>query len=272
MSHSVRRHLRVAIHAYDATIRQFIPGYEEMLRTAAREMAPAAPGRVLDLGAGTGALAEAILETSQSGTVELVDVDAEMLKQAETRLARFGSRARFTEASFLEPLPRCDGVAASLALHHIPELDAKRALYRRIHDTLEPGGVFVNADATMPAEPAARAATWRGWADHMISHGIEEQRAFEHFEEWSEEDTYFPLEDELAAVAAAGFEAECVWIEVGIAVVVGRKAASRHSRSSRITRAIPAKSATTTSTTKPASLASSSTPSTCPFPISTSSR
>lgn len=221
--HSVRRHLRVAIDEYDATIRQFIPGYEEMLRTTARELAPVSSGLVLDLGAGTGALAEAILETSQSGTVELVDVDAEMLEQARTRLARFGDRARFTEASFLEPLPRCDGVAASLALHHIPELDAKRALYRRIHDALQPGGLFVNADATMPTEPAAREATWRGWADHLMSHGIDEQKAFEHFEEWSEEDTYFPLEDELAAVAAAGFETECVWLEVGIAVLVGRK-------------------------------------------------
>ncbi|MCY3972354.1 MAG: methyltransferase domain-containing protein [Acidobacteria bacterium] len=223
MSHSVRRHLRVATSEYDTTIRQFIPGYEQMLRTAARELAPVSRGLVVDLGAGTGALAEAILESSQAVTVELVDVDAEMLAQARARLARFGSRARFTEASFLEPLPRCDGVAASLALHHIPELDAKRALYRRIHDALEPGGVFVNADATMPSEPAARDATWRGWADHLVSHGIDEQRAFQHFDEWSEEDTYFPLEDELAALAAAGFETECVWREVGIAVVVGRK-------------------------------------------------
>ena len=220
--HSVRRHLRVAIEAYDATIRQFIPGYEEMLRTAARELAPVASGSVLDLGAGTGALAEAILESSPAGTVELIDVDTEMLEQARTRLARFGGRARFTEGSFLEELPPCRGVAASLALHHIPTLDLKRALFRRIHDALEPGGVFVNADATMPADPAAQDATWRGWADHMVSHGIDEQRAFEHFEDWSGEDTYFPVEDELAAMAAAGFEAQCVWREVGIAVLVGR--------------------------------------------------
>ena len=222
-THSVRRHLRVAIDAYDATIRQFIPGYEEMLRTAARELAPVASGLVLDLGAGTGALAEAILESSPAGTVELIDVDTEMLEQATTRLARFGGRARFTESSFLEALPPCHGVAASLSLHHIPTLDLKRALFQRIHDALEPGGVFVNADATMPADPAAQDATWRGWAEHMVSHGIDEQRALEHFEEWSEEDTYFPVEDELAAMAAAGFEAKCVWREVGIAVIVGRK-------------------------------------------------
>ncbi len=220
--HSVRRHLRVATSAYDATIRQFIPGYEAMLRVAARELAPVASGRVLDLGGGTGALAEAILEVG-GGAVELIDIDREMLAQAKTRLARFGPRARFTEASFLQALPRCHGVAASLALHHLPTLDRKGALYRHVFEALEPGGVFVNADATMPAAPAAAEATWRAWADHMVAQGIDERRAFEHFEEWSEEDTYFPLEDELAAVAAAGFEAECVWREAGIAVVVGRK-------------------------------------------------
>ena len=223
-THSVRRHLRVAIDAYDATIRQFIPGYEEMLGVAARELAPVASGLVVDLGGGTGALAEAILESGASGNVELIDVDREMLAQGpRTRLGRFGGRVRFTEGSFLEELPRCNGAASSLALHHVPTLEAKRALYRRIHDALEPGGVFVNADATMPAEPAAGEATWSAWADHMVRQGIARERAFQHFEEWAEEDAYFPLEEELAAVMAAGFDAECVWREVGMTVVVGRK-------------------------------------------------
>ena len=222
-THSVHRHLRVAIDAYDATIRQFIPGYEAMLDVAARELAAVAPGLVLDLGGGTGALAEAILKSRGSGTVEIIDVDREMLAQARTRLAPYAGRVRFTEGSFLGPLPRCSGVAASLALHHIPTLDSKRALYRRIYEALEPGGVFVNADATMPAKPGAREATWSAWADHMVRQGIAEERAFQHFEEWAEEDTYFPLEEELAAVASAGFDAECVWREVGMTVVVGRK-------------------------------------------------
>ena len=222
-SHSVRRHLRVAIDAYDATIRQFIPGYEAMLGVAARELAPVASGLVIDLGGGTGALAEAVLQTGGSGIVELIDVDREMLAQARTRLGRFGERVRFTEASFLGTLPRCNGAAASLALHHVRTLDAKRSLYQRIHDALEPGGVFINADATMPADPAASEAIWSAWADHMVRQGIARERAFRHFEEWADEDTYFPLEEELAAVASAGFDAECVWREVGMTVVVGRK-------------------------------------------------
>lgn len=222
-THSVRRHLRLTIDAYDATIRQFIPGYETMLGVVVRELAPVASGLVIDLGGGTGALAEAILRSGDNGTVELIDVDREMLAQARTRLGRFGNRVRFTEGSFLAALPRCNGAAASLALHHVPTLEAKRALYRRVHEALEPGGIFVNADATMPADSAASEATWGAWADHMVSQGIAREQAFQHFEEWSDEDTYFPLEDELAAVASAGFDAECVWREVGMTVVVGRK-------------------------------------------------
>ncbi len=222
-SHSVRRHLRIAVAEYDTAIRQFIPGYEEMLAEAARALRPAAPGLMIDLGAGAGALSEAILDSVSGAVLELIDIDPEMLNQARTRLARFGDRARFTRGSFLGPLPRCRGAAASLALHHIPAMDTKRELYGRIFEALEPGGIFVNADATMPGEASAREATWRGWADHLGAHGIDEKRAFEHFEEWSEEDTYFPLEDELAAVASAGFAADCVWRKVGMTVIVGRK-------------------------------------------------
>ena len=111
MSHSVRNHLRLEIDSYDETIRQFIPGYEEGLTWAAREIAGIRPTLVLDLGAGTGALAEAMLEHEGVGVVEAIDVDAEMLDRARIRLKRFGVRARFQRCSFESPLPECDAVS-----------------------------------------------------------------------------------------------------------------------------------------------------------------
>lgn len=194
-----------------------------MLAVAASEVTRTNPALVLDLGAGTGALSEAILLAGDSGTVELVDVDLAMLAHARTRLDAFADRVRFTESSFHAPLPRCAGIAASLALHHVRTIDAKRSLYGRIHDALEEGGVFVNADAAMPAESGARESTYRGWVDHMVAHGIGQQEAISHLEKWSEEDTYFALDEELAAVSAAGFEAACVWRQGPMAIVVGRK-------------------------------------------------
>jgi len=223
MSHSVRRHLRVEIEAYDEAIRRWIPGYGDMIATAARAVAEVSPQHVFDMGAGTGALAEAILRHPEVGVVELIDIDAEMLERARHRLRPFGGRTRFALRSFTDPLPLCDGVAASLALHHVRAFDDKAALFGRIFRALRPGGVFVNADATMPSDEAGRTACFAAWAGHMARSGIDEAQARAHFAEWAEEDTYFPLDDELAALAAAGFEARCLWREDPSTVVVARR-------------------------------------------------
>ncbi|HSW29838.1 MAG TPA: class I SAM-dependent methyltransferase [Longimicrobiales bacterium] len=223
MSHSVSRHLRVDVEEYDASIRRFIPGYETMLGEAAAAVAAVGPALVLDLGAGTGALSDALLAHPEVGVVELLDVDEEMLARAQERLAGRGARARFAVRSFHDPLPECDAVAASLALHHVRTLEEKAALFGRVYAALRPGAVFVNADVTMPAEEPARAEAWRGWAAHLVASGIEEARAWEHFAEWADEDTYLPLEAELAALEGAGFAARCAWRDRVSTVVVARK-------------------------------------------------
>ena len=115
MDHSVVKHLRVEVEAYDASIRQFIPDYETMLAQTARCVAESAAESVVDLGAGTGALSEAVLTHCPHCRVELVDVDGEMLDQARERLKPFRSRVRFTRRAFQGALPRCDAVIASLA-------------------------------------------------------------------------------------------------------------------------------------------------------------
>ena len=223
MSHSVRRHLRVEIEAYDKTIRAFIPAYEEMLTRAADAVAETKPKKVIDLGAGTGALAQAVLQRCKEASVELIDADAEMLAQARERLAPFAARVQYTERAFQGALPACDAVVASLALHHVPTLAEKRTIFCAIHAALRPGGVFINADATMPADRSARQAEYETWAAHLVSCGIPSERAYSHFAEWADEDTYFPLADELAALTDAGFDAACLWRVVPVAVIKATK-------------------------------------------------
>jgi SAM-dependent methyltransferase len=143
--------------------------------------------------------------------VELWDVDDAMLAVARERLGGFGDRARFIHRSFGENLPGCDGVMASLALHHVLSLESKTALYRRIFRALRAGGVFANADVTIPADPAGHQIAYRQWADHLVASGIPEERAWQHFDEWSGEDRYFSLEEELGALQSVGFRAEAPW-------------------------------------------------------------
>lgn len=223
MSHRARKHLHLGNDAYDDAIRRFIPSYEPMLAIAAEAVAAVEPELVLELGAGTGALSEAMLQRPGIRTVELLDVDPEMMEQSRRRLARFGDRVRFTLRSYDEPLSLGDAFAASLSLHHIATLEAKSALFARVYDALRPGGVFVNADANMPIDRGDRERLYQFWADHLVVSGIAEDRAWQYFEEWSEEDTYFPIESELRELAKIGFEAEYVWRDGPVGVTVAKK-------------------------------------------------
>jgi tRNA (cmo5U34)-methyltransferase len=214
VAHSVKQHLAVDADAYDVEIRRFIPDYDDMLATGVELLAALAPpaGHVLDLGGGTGALSAAVLAAMPEVRITILDVDRAMLSEARRRLARFGDRVEFREASFLDPLPGADAVMASLALHHVHDLGAKTELYRAIHAALAPGGVFLNLDAAVTEGPRLNALVFERWAGRMAEHGITEAEARGHFAAWADEDRYFPLDEELAALRRAGFaEVECFW-------------------------------------------------------------
>lgn len=214
MSHSVKRHLDVDADAYDVQIRRFIPYYDDKLATAVELLAALAPAdaHVLDVGGGTGALSATVLRALPGVRVTLLDVDTDMLAEAQRRLASFGDRVAFKEGSFLDPLPAADAVVASLSLHHVHDLGRKTEVYRAIHDALAPGGVFLNVDAAVTDSPRLRALVFDRWAAEMAAHGIADSEARAHFAAWAEEDRYFPLDAELGALRAAGFaEVECFW-------------------------------------------------------------
>ncbi|MBA3453581.1 MAG: class I SAM-dependent methyltransferase [Deltaproteobacteria bacterium] len=212
--HRVATHLGVDPAAYDAQIGRWVPGYEDMIATVVSilgDVLPADP-LVIDLGAGTGALAGAILAGIPRARLVLIDIDPTMLEGAATRLARFGPRSELRRASFDDALPPCDAVVASLALHHVAELDRKRALYGRIYTALRPGGVLLSADATVHEDGPEHARFYREWAARMATAGIPAEEARGLFAQWALEDRYLPLATELTLLAEAGFpRPECFW-------------------------------------------------------------
>ena len=223
MAHSVQNHLHIAVADYDRVIRTYIPGYEEMLDTVAWWLGAIVPndGKVIDLGGGTGSLAEAILSRLPEIHVEIWDVDPQMMELARERLSSFGNRATVREQSFLEKMDPCDAVVASIALHHIPKMETKRDVYANIHSALRTHGVFLNADATIDDTEPGRAAMYRWWSRFMGTKGISETEAYKLFEEWATEDTYQPLTDELAALGKAGFRRPEVFWKFGPMTVYG---------------------------------------------------
>lgn len=223
-THSVEQHLGLKIEDYDREIRRLVPHYDELVSEGLellRRLAPARPV-VLDVGAGTGRMAAAVLDALPEARVILLDVDPTTLGEAKKRLATAGERADFVLGSFLEPLPACDAVVASLSLHHIRDLETKARVYRSIRESLPPGAPFLNLDASVSAEPTISKLTFDRWAASMATHGIAETAARQHFSDWASEEHYFSLADELTALRSAGFtNPEVFWRKGPLAIYGG---------------------------------------------------
>jgi tRNA (cmo5U34)-methyltransferase len=192
---------------------------------------------VIDLCAGEGLLAEAVLGAQPEATVFGLDGSPAMRAAAERRLLRFGARFR-TAACDLHRLAIPAGaprraIVSSLALHHV-EHAAKPALYRALHDALAPGGALVVADLVRPATPAGWELAAAGWdaavqaADAAGAAGGAVWQRFQD-ERWNwfrfpdEMDRPAPIAQELDWLRAAGFTGVDVhWADCGHAIFGGR--------------------------------------------------
>jgi tRNA (cmo5U34)-methyltransferase len=134
---------------YDAPRRRLVPEFDRFYGTTVELVAELGQptARILDLGAGTGLLSEAILRALPAAQLTLLDADADMLFLAHQRL---GDNATYIIADITDPLPRgpFDAIVSALAIHHLSD-DAKQDLFRSILTRLSPGGVFVNAEQVL---------------------------------------------------------------------------------------------------------------------------
>lgn len=224
--HSVHEHLGIVPQEYDRKIRTLVPGYERMLSTIGWWLSQTVPqqGRIVELGGGTGALAEAVLRKLPDVRIDIWDIDLGMLGVARERLRDFSERVTLREKSFAEPLDKCDAVIATLSLHHIPTLDAKGAVYANVFAALSPNGIFLNGDCTIDFTEPAHSVTLRYWLEFMSQHGISEAEGRKHFADWAKEDTFQQIFDELTLLSQAGFRRpEIYWREGPMAVYGGMK-------------------------------------------------
>ena len=154
--------------------------------------------RILELGIGSGETAARLLQAHPSAHLVGIDSSAEMLRGAAARLP--ADRVALREQDLADPLPPgpFDLVASALAIHHL-EGEAKGELFRRVAAVLMPGGAFVFGDVVVPEDPA----------DTVID---------------NEPGYDFPsrVDDQLAWLRLAGFEASSSWSRRDLAVITAR--------------------------------------------------
>lgn len=219
----VATHLGIRLRDYDAMIRTFIPDYEEMLDEAAsalRLVTRRSPV-IVELGIGSGALALRCVAVAPRARVIGLDVDPEILALARRRL---GPRLTAHSGNFVAaPLPACDVIASSFALHHVRTRARKAAIYRRCFRALRARGLIVIADCCLATDRRQRMTDREAWRAHL-EESYSPARAEGFLRAWAKEDVYFPLADEIDLLERAGFSVDVRWRRRSFAVVVGRKA------------------------------------------------
>jgi len=215
-------HLGIKPGEYDKMIATLIPHYSQLLDAAAAAVdvvARTAPA-VVDLGTGSGTLAQRIMRVRPRARLIGIDSDAAMLATATRRL---GGNIQTIEENFERiPIPRCDVVSASFSLHHIPTGRRKAAVYKRCFQSLRPGGMFVSADCYLASSAIVQKRNREAWLNHL-QRVYTRKKAESFLRTWAKEDVYFTLDREIELLKEAGFEVEVTWRKDSFAVLVGLK-------------------------------------------------
>lgn len=114
--------------------------------TIARELRAQRLGReILEIGAGSGSVAEQLLSESPQLAWTAIDLDPHMTAAAATRLREFPNASAKTADATALPFPNesFDTVVSCLMLHHV--IDWERAV-AEIARVLRPGGTFAGYD------------------------------------------------------------------------------------------------------------------------------
>ena len=220
---------------FDQGIRQLLPNYDQMLDAVARCVSPQSQ-RILDLGCGTGGLSMKVLKSCPTAQVVALDYSPRMLEFASDKLETAGyAPKQWTgiQADFgdwanhqLEIKDGFDACVSSLAIHHLTD-EMKLSLFSRIRESLNPGGVFWNADPVLPESPAlseAYQSVREEWAAQQGA-SLAEIRAKTGKSTpygYSNPDQLATLDAHLQMLKTAGFESVAVpWKYYGLAVFGG---------------------------------------------------
>jgi tRNA (cmo5U34)-methyltransferase len=176
--------------------------------------------RVLDLGAGTGLLSVHLLSAFPGAEIELLDASEPMLAEARARLGDGVGAVHVADMTGSLPAGPFDAIVSALAIHHLEHAD-KRALMRRAHERLAPGGVFVNADQLSAPNGELTEIYERRWADECRALGASE-RELADARERMRHDRCIDLEPQLRWMREAGFDlVDCMYKHWRFGVMVG---------------------------------------------------
>jgi SAM-dependent methyltransferase len=219
-----------AAHLYDQIYANNVPYHRS--HDVVADLLPATRAvHVLDLGAGTGLMAQRILERLPKSRVTCIDFSPKMIEECRRRLEPYRSRAGFVcdDITRWDPKRRYEAVVACNTLVY-KEIDIGEC-YAKYASVLAAGGVMLNSTVVEHDAPPALHGLLEGLcapgapapSPELVEFAKGAGRKIAHFGEGSLAVAY-PVEEHLSLVSEAGLEAGCPWRYLSQAVILGVKA------------------------------------------------
>jgi len=184
----------------------------------------------VDLGAGTGAAARAMLKEYPRAFGLLAEYSEQMASEGRKLLTEHEGRYRYVEFDMLEhawseAIPeRVDAVVTALAIHHLPDA-RKQSLFGEIRAGLKPNGWFINFDPIRAPDERLE-AMWERVNDRFEPTGPfrRANRTPQEQARWENHVRFMiPLAPQLAWLAEAGFvDVDVFWKRLDWVIYGGR--------------------------------------------------
>ncbi|RPI92972.1 MAG: class I SAM-dependent methyltransferase [Chloroflexi bacterium] len=223
----IKQHFEEEAQQFDHIIQQLIPYYDEMLRAliSAIPFEADSPIQVLDLGCGTGTLAQHILQAFPRAHITCLDFSEQMIGMAQVKLADV-DRVSYQVQDFRDYAPAngYHAIVSSLALHHLITDEEKQAFYQKVHQGLLPGGCFYNADVVLGASQHLQSAYIQRWKAFMNRQIAQDEIENIWLRKYAEEDRPAQLVEQLDWLSTISYTSvDVLWKYYNFAVYGGVK-------------------------------------------------
>lgn len=210
---SVEKHFDEMARDFEQVKRKVIPGYREIEKcifsylsfTRSRKIA------LLELGTGTGALAQDLLKHFPRAIYTGIDFSDKMLEIAAHRLRKYDKRVTLQNADLnkMKVGGRYDLIISLFTIHHVFN---KKGLVKNLYTLLKPGGCFFYADAAFSTHQKLEKKFIAGWKNFMARSGLSRGKIGKVIEAHRRYDHPETIETQLHFLKKAGFKHyDIVW-------------------------------------------------------------
>ena len=199
---------------YDTEIRKVLPYYEDFYRQVVDivKVRFDRPLAWLDIGCGTGKMAEAAFKTLDIENFLFCDSSEDMIKIAKERFA--GEKSKYVVSSFpeLNESGPFDVITAIMVFHYFTKEDRRKSL-QKCYKNLRHDGIFITFENFAPYSEAGKRLFLERWKIYQRSQGRSAGSCDEHVGRYGNE--YFPISisEHLELLRQCGFEqTEVIWV------------------------------------------------------------